>query len=172
MPAAEAAENIKCQKEAYPLKLCSPILHNKEIWLVQIRGGWTSQLSVAYLSEPLHPSLGISFPRMIQVPWLEYCGTLPEHLSVHCALSVPPPENDLKSWFCPTKLAKLPPTPVAPGLGLAKYFLFIHRLSYPVILNMGGYSYTHLSEMKCLFAQLCWHLTWKRLLFWNNNLSQ
>lgn len=83
VPAAEAeTENIKCQKEVYPLKLSSPILHNKEIWLVQIRGGWTSQVSVAYLSEPLHPSLTISITRMMQVPWLKQRGTLPEYLSL------------------------------------------------------------------------------------------
>lgn len=59
----------------------SPILHNKEIWPFQIRGGRTSQVSVAYLSEALHPSLNISIPRMMQVPWLEKRGTLPEYLS-------------------------------------------------------------------------------------------
>lgn len=80
VPAAEA-ENIKCQKEVYPLKLSSPILHNKEIWQVQIRSGWTSQVSVAYLSEALHPSLNISIPRMMQVPWLKQRATLPEYLS-------------------------------------------------------------------------------------------
>lgn len=38
VPVAEAeAENIKCQKEVYPHKLSRLILHNKEIWLVQIR---------------------------------------------------------------------------------------------------------------------------------------
>ena len=40
VPVAEAeAENIECQKEVYPHKLSSPFLHNKEIWLVQIRAG-------------------------------------------------------------------------------------------------------------------------------------
>lgn len=115
---------------------------------------WTSQLSVAYLSEALHPSLGSSFPRRIQVPWLKYCGTLPEHCSAHCALSVPPRENDHKPWFCPPKPAELLPTSVAPGLGLGKYFLSAHRLCYPVNLNMRGYSHTH--SRTCIYTFLKW----------------
>lgn len=104
MPAAETeAENIECQMEVYPPKLSSPILHNKEIWLVQIRGGWTSQASVAYLSEALHPSLNISIPRMMQVPWLKQCGTLPEYLSTtvlypsHSQRAITKPDSVLPS---------------------------------------------------------------------------
>lgn len=105
VPAAEAeAENIKCQKEVYPRKVSSPILHNKEIWQVQIRGGWTSQVSVAYLSEALHPSLNISIPRMMQVPWLKQRATLPEYLSPtvlclsHPLRAITKPDSVLPNW--------------------------------------------------------------------------
>lgn len=89
-----------------PQAFHSPFLHNKEIWLVQIRAGEASQFSVAYLSLIHHPSLNISIPGVMQFPCLKPCGPLPEYLiPVHFACQLL--DSHQKAWFYPPKLAKL-----------------------------------------------------------------